>query len=130
MYKCVWMIKFRPDMDPEEVRRRWRTSHAELALQIPGIRRYVQNHWVETPMDSERTYDGTVDCWFDDKESFERAWTSPEFKRLWEDDLTLFDRNGPIVSEGGVVREYVMRWDARPDGRPYMASAPDDGGMI
>ena len=39
MYKCVWMIKFRPEIDPEDVRRRWRTSHAEMALKIPGIRR-------------------------------------------------------------------------------------------
>ena len=70
------------------------------------------------------TYDGTVDCWFDDKESFERAWSSPEFKRLWEDDLTLFDRSGPIVSEGGVVNEYIMRWDARPDGRFITSAGP------
>ena len=29
-----------------------------------------------------------------------------------KDDVQLFDRSGPIVSEGGVVNEYVMRWDA------------------
>jgi uncharacterized protein (TIGR02118 family) len=125
MYKCVWLIKFRPELDPEEVRTRWRTSHGDLALKVPGILRYVQNHWVESPMGSERTYDGTVDCWFDTKESFEAAWTSPEWKTLIEDDVTLFDRERTPAFEGAAVREYVMRWDARPDMRPYQAAGPE-----
>jgi uncharacterized protein (TIGR02118 family) len=124
VYKCVWMIKFRPELDPEEVREAWRTTHAELALKIPGIRRYVQNHWVAEPMGSERTFDGTVDCWFDDRASFEAAWTSPEFEALMVDDLRLFDRTRVPSSEGGVVNEYIMRWDAALDDRPYKASGP------
>jgi uncharacterized protein (TIGR02118 family) len=124
VYKCVWMIKFRPELDPDEVREKWRTSHAELALKIPGIRRYVQNHWVADPLGSERTYDGTVDCWFDDRASFEAAWQSPEWATLMEDDVKLFDRTVIPAFEGGAVEEYVMRWDASPDGRPYKASGP------
>ena len=126
MYKCVWMIKFRPELDPDEVREAWRTSHAALALKIPGIRRYVQNHWVAGPMGAERTYDGTVDCWFDSRESFEAAWTSPEWQALLEDDVRLFDRTLTPAFEGGVVNEYIMRWDALPDGRFYRASGPTD----
>jgi uncharacterized protein (TIGR02118 family) len=124
VYKCVWMIRFRPELDPDEVREKWRTSHAELALKIPGIRRYVQNHWVADSLGSERTYDGTVDCWFDDRASFEAAWNSPEWATLIEDDVKLFDRTVIPAFEGGAVEEYVMRWDASPDGRPYKASGP------
>jgi uncharacterized protein (TIGR02118 family) len=127
VYKCVWMIKFRSELDPEDVREAWRTTHAALALKIPGIRRYVQNHWVADPMGAERTYDGTVDCWFDDRESFEAAWSSLEWKALLEDDLRLFDRTVTPAFEGGVVNEYVMRWDALPDGRFYLASGPAAG---
>jgi uncharacterized protein (TIGR02118 family) len=126
VYKCVWMIKFRTELDPEEVREAWRTTHAALALKIPGIRRYVQNHWVGDPMGSERTYDGTVDCWFDDRESFERAWQSPEWQALLEDDRRLFDRDVTPAFEGGVVNEYIMRWDAMPDGRTYKAAGPTE----
>lgn len=126
MYKCVWMIRFRPELDPDEVRKAWRTSHAALALKVPGIKRYVQNHWVVDPTGSERTFDGTVDCWFEDRAAFEAAWASPEWKALLEDDVRLFDRSGTVrpAFEGGVVEEYVMRWDASPDGRPYKASGP------
>ena len=98
MYKCVFLIKFRPELDPDAVRLAWRTSHAELALKIPGIRRYVQNHWVETGLGSERTYDGTVDCWFDSREAYEASWTSPEFEALLEDDVRLFDRDARLRS--------------------------------
>lgn len=122
MYKCVWLIKFRPELDPEDVRRAWRTTHGTMALQIPGIRRYVQNHWIEAPTDCERTWDGTVDCWFDDEESFEAAWASPEWKALLEDDARLFDRSVTPAFEGGVVNEHIMRWEGLPDGRIYTAS--------
>lgn len=123
MYKCVWMIRFRKDLDPEYVREQWRTSHAALALKVPGIRRYIQNHWIPQPDAWAPTYDGTVDCWFDDKAAFEAAVASPEWKELLEDDVRLFDRSTEPAFEGSVVNEYIMRWDALPDGRPYLASA-------
>jgi uncharacterized protein (TIGR02118 family) len=127
MYKCVWLIKFRPEVDPEYVRQEWRTSHGQLALKIPGIRRYVQNHWVAAPTGSERTYDGTVDCWFDDKESFEASWSSPEFETLLEDDLRLFDRSRVPPFEGGVVNEHIMRWEGLPEGRVYTSAGTIPG---
>jgi uncharacterized protein (TIGR02118 family) len=122
MYKCVWLITFRPELDPEEVRRAWRTSHGALALKVPGIRRYVQNHWVATPPGAERTYDGSVDCWFDDRESFEAALASPEWATLLEDDVRLFDRERVPAFEGGVVDEHLMRWEGLPEGRIYTSA--------
>jgi uncharacterized protein (TIGR02118 family) len=127
MYKCVWMIRFRPELNPDEVRTAWRTTHAELALKVPGIRRYVQNHWHQDPTGAVRTYDGTVDCWFDSRAAFEEAWASPEWKALLEDDVGLFDRDVTPAFEGGAVEEFVMRWDASPDRRPYRASGPAPG---
>ena len=126
MYKCVWMIRFRPELDPETVREAWRTTHAALALKVPGIRRYVQNHWMPEPGVWEPTYDGTVDCWFDDKAAFQAAVASPEWEALLEDDVHLFDRSLIPAFEGSVVNEYIMRWDALPEGRSYLASAADD----
>jgi uncharacterized protein (TIGR02118 family) len=130
VYKVVWMLTFRPELDPEEVRAAWRTTHADIALRVPGIRRYVQNHWVQAATGSERVYDGSVDCWFDDEASFEAALQSPEWATLMEDDVTLFDRRDTVTLVGGAVDEYVMRWDARPDGRPYTTAGtiPGEGG--
>jgi uncharacterized protein (TIGR02118 family) len=124
MYKCVWLIRFRPDLDPAEVRERWRTSHGALALEVPGIRRYVQNHWVAETDGFGRGWDGSVDVWFDDRAAFDAALASPEWAALLEDDARLFDRSDTPAFAGGVVEEYVMRWDARPDQRPYKAAGP------
>jgi uncharacterized protein (TIGR02118 family) len=115
MYKVVFLLKFRPELDPEDVRRAWRTTHGELALQIPGLRRYVQNHWVAAPPNCARTYDGSADCWFDDQASCERALSSPEWQVLIEDDVKLFDRDRTPTFEGGVAIEHVMRWDCAAD---------------
>jgi uncharacterized protein (TIGR02118 family) len=133
VYKCVWLIKFRPELDPEEVRRAWRTSHGALALQVPGIRRYIQNHWIQASTGSEMTYDGSVDCWFDNREAFEKAWASPEWKALLDDDVRLFDRERVPAFEGAAVNEHIMRWEGLPEGRIYTsagtipepASSPD-----
>ena len=129
MYKCVFLIKFRPELDPQEVRQAWRTSHGALALKVPGITRYVQNHWVETPTDCARSYDGSVDCWFEDRDSFAASMASPEWAALLEDDVRLFDRTRTPAFEGGIVDEHVMRWDASPDARPYTASRAFPGAL-
>jgi len=93
----------------------------------PGDQALRADHWVEAPLGSERTYDGTVDCWFDSREAFEAAWTSPEWAALLEDDVRLFDRDRTPAFEGAGVDEYVMRWDAAPDARPYHAAGPGAG---
>lgn len=124
MFKVVWLLKFNPELDPEEARRWWRTDHGAIALKAPGIRRYIQNHWVEPAPGSARTYDGSVDCWFDSREAYEATLASPEWQALMDDDVKLFDRTLEPASEGGAVREYIMRWDALPDGRVYQASDP------
>ena len=50
MYKVIWLVKFRKDMERDEVLRWWRGRHGDLAGATPGMIRYVQNHWV-SPLD-------------------------------------------------------------------------------
>ena len=46
LIKRVSFIKRRPGMSPEEFSRYWREVHGPLALDLPGMRRYVQCHVV------------------------------------------------------------------------------------
>ena len=57
MIKTVWILTFREDKDREEVSRWWRTDHGAIALRVPGIKRYVQNHFLE-PLDADRAEGG------------------------------------------------------------------------
>jgi uncharacterized protein (TIGR02118 family) len=124
MIKVIFLLKFRGDRDPEDVRRWWLNEHGELALRNLGMRRYVQNHFLG-PIDRDHAqggmeYDGCVEVWFDDREALERTLASPEWKALEDDGPNGFDMT---VAMGGYVAEHVMRWDAHPDRRPYTASS-------
>jgi uncharacterized protein (TIGR02118 family) len=126
MLKVIFLLKFRRDMDPEDVRRWWLNEHGALALENLGMKRYVQNHFLG-PIDPDHAeagmdYDGCVEVWFEDRDAFDRTMASPEWKALEEDGPNGFEMTALM---GGFVAEHVMRWDARPDQRPYSAtSAP------
>ena len=64
MVKVIFLMKFRKDLDPEDVRNWWRNDHGALALRNMGMRRYVQNHFTG-PVE----FDGCVEVWFDDLET-------------------------------------------------------------
>lgn len=117
MYKVTFMLKFRKDITSEEARKEWLGSHGQLALTIPGLRRYVQNHWVAPAEGHEQVYDGGVDLYFDNEKAFKEGFSSPEGEAMLKDDLRIFDRGGKPAYVGGVVIEQVMRWEKGNDGR-------------
>jgi uncharacterized protein (TIGR02118 family) len=109
MLKVVWLLNFRSDMDPDEVRRWWREDHAALALKAPGIERYVQNHWIDSIEDTHAMgmpYQGMVEVWFESYEAYQEALASPEWKALAEDAPYGFEMDS---LRGGFVNEYVLR---------------------
>lgn len=117
MYKVVFLLKYRSDMSIEDILHEWKGSHGELALKLPGLRRYVQNHWAAAPPMHERAYDASVDLWFDDEAAFTSAFAGPQGQAMLKDDLRLFDRSMKPAYVGGVVEEHVMRWEPGGDGR-------------
>jgi uncharacterized protein (TIGR02118 family) len=123
MLKVCWLLTFRADLDAEDVRRWWRTDHGDLALKVPGLKRYVQNHFLgaidEARAEGGMPFQGLVEVWFDDQGAYEKAMASPEWKALEDDGINGFDMT---VLYGGFVREHVMRWDAVPDGRFYTSA--------
>lgn len=119
MFKTTMLLRYRKDLDPAYVRSEWRGSHGALALTIPGLRRYVQNHWFGAPPQHERVYDASVDLWFDDEEAFRAGFGGPEGAAMFKDDLRLFDRSAKPAFIGGLIDEHVMRWEsAGGDDRP------------
>jgi uncharacterized protein (TIGR02118 family) len=42
------LLKKKADWSTEEFRRYWRDHHGALAAQVPGLRRYEQNHVIDT----------------------------------------------------------------------------------
>ena len=115
MYQVIFMLKFRKDITPEYARREWLGDHGHLALTLPGLRKYIQYHWLGPAQGHEQVYDGSLILGFDDEEAFKKSFASPEGQAMLKDDLRLFDRSGTPAYVGGVVEEHVMREEGVPE---------------
>ena len=110
MVKVIFLMKFREDLDPEEVRRWWRNDHGALALRNMGMRRYVQNHF-KGPVDEEYAlggmeFDGFSESWYADPSVCEEAMGSPQWAALGDDGDNLFDMS---LFESAIVEERVLK---------------------
>jgi len=111
MYKVIWLVRFNEGMPRDEAVRHWREVHGALGAKVPGIRRYVQNHWLhpvgEYSVEPGGTaFDGHSEVWFDDEAAFEAAMESPEWAEMVADAPNFFSATTMV---GAVVDEYVVR---------------------
>ena len=70
----------RPDLTSEQFRHHLQETHAPLAKALPGLRRYKQNHVVEDSRRKHPGWDAIVELYFENRESMEAAWSSPQGK--------------------------------------------------
>ena len=68
MVKVFALIPRRGDISEQQFHEHWAGPHAQLALRITTLRRYVQSHRVAPKLDGlpEPPYDGIAEVWFDD----------------------------------------------------------------
>jgi uncharacterized protein (TIGR02118 family) len=78
MVKFVVVLYRRKDLSAEAFRVSLRQVHGPMAERIPGLRRYVQNHVAPDPSRKHSGWDAVVELSWDDRESMEAAWRSPE----------------------------------------------------
>jgi uncharacterized protein (TIGR02118 family) len=88
MLKFMVVVYRRPEMTRENFRRHLEKVHGPLAMKLPGLRKYVQNYTSDDPK-RQPGWDAIVELWFDDRETMEGAWASPQGAAS-DADLTLF----------------------------------------
>jgi uncharacterized protein (TIGR02118 family) len=108
MIKTVGLLTRKPDWTHEQFVKHWVEVHAPLALAVPGLRRYVQNHikGERRRSDIEETHveiDGIAELWFDDQAALDTAGRSPEMKALHADGAIFIGRIKSWVVEEKVV---------------------------
>lgn len=86
------LLQKHPSWSPEAFRSHWREHHADLAARLPGLRRYEQNHVVDSaqrgfsyPRGPEQL-DGFSMLWFDDEQAMKAALASEAGKALVADE--------------------------------------------
>ena len=109
MIKLIGMIKRKPGMTEEAFSKYWKEVHASVALKhMPGIVRYIQNHRVRLN-DRDPAWDGVVELWFADLESFRRMsqwYLSDDGKILRDDEDRFIDRSKTV---NFISEEFVMK---------------------
>ena len=106
MVKLVFCLTRLPHLSREEFQRYWRERHGPLVRECAKaleIRRYVQVHTLETPVNDAlrrgrggpEPYDGVAELWFDSLEALAAAGATPEGRaagrRLIEDERKFID---------------------------------------
>ena len=130
-------------MSIEAFRHHWRTSHADAAGQIPGVRRYTQNHSL---LDEHGHYvlgypgfDACSELDFDSVAAMEAGFASETYRTLVVDDendfvdktrFSLVVTDATIVTDGptnGIKLIRMFRSHPSSDRRSLLANAEQPG---
>jgi uncharacterized protein (TIGR02118 family) len=110
--KLIMLVKRKEGLPLSDFREYSLGKHGELALQVPGLRRYLQCHTRDGYYGiGEAVLDAAYQLWFDDEEALRAALDSPEFKTLLADTETFIE---PRYIHRLVVRE---NWIIGPEAR-------------
>ena len=102
MLKFMVVLHKKPEMNQEQFHRFLREVHGPLALKIPGLRRYVQNHVMEDANRKHPGWSAIVELYFDDWSAMEAAWATAEGKTATADVAEFADLS---LSRWSVVEE-------------------------
>jgi uncharacterized protein (TIGR02118 family) len=106
MTKLVFCLRRLPHLSREEFQRYWRERHGPLVRSHAatlGIRRYVQTHTLEHPLNAAlaasraapEPFDGVAELWWDDAGALAAATSTPEGQAagaaLLEDERRFID---------------------------------------
>jgi uncharacterized protein (TIGR02118 family) len=109
------MFKRRPGLSVDAFRSYWQSTHRDLALQLPGLRHYVQH-----PTDDsgyrrhEPVYDGVAETTWNDLDDLRQLRGSAEISNVLADEPNLMDmaRRDEIVTDDDVVVDGQPTTDA------------------
>jgi len=103
------ILRKKENLTPEAFRKQWLEGHGPIAAKIPGLRRYYQNHVVDSAQlgidypRSPQTVDGFSQLWFDDLSSMQGSVTPDIIKILAEDEARFVGHLQLIVAKQNVV---------------------------
>jgi uncharacterized protein (TIGR02118 family) len=112
MIKSITLAYKKPGMSNEEFNRYWKEQHGPLAAKmIPGMRKYVQNHFVQAP-GFKFEADGMVEMWYDDFDSFKKSLEflgTPAGRPLAEDGAKFCGRGPTGGGSMWLAEEYIIK---------------------
>lgn len=111
MIKTIGLLRAKPGYSREQFSQHWQNVHGALSKNVPGIRRYVQNHVIsDRPAQQGIPHlgmqiDGVVEMWYDSLADYELSRASSELKALHADGVIFIGGSqGFIVDERDIIQ--------------------------
>lgn len=104
--KVLFVLFRRADVSHERALAEWSgPQHTAIVREVPGLRKWVQNHVVQVP--NEQAADGIGELWFDSAEAMQQAMNSPQMAAAVEDAKRFLDmqRTYALVVDEKTVME-------------------------
>lgn len=109
MVKFFEVISPRPGITVEEFHDHWRHPHASMVRRFASIRRYVQNHRIDSPLvgPNPKGYEGVVEARFESLEALMGLTSSDPFvlEEVYPDEERFIDRPEAMIV---IVEEEVL----------------------
>jgi uncharacterized protein (TIGR02118 family) len=83
--KFMVVLYKRSDLDTTSFEKYLLDVHGPLALKVPGLKRCIYNLVASDPRRKHPGWHAIVELYFDDWDSMERAWASPEGQAVTND---------------------------------------------
>jgi uncharacterized protein (TIGR02118 family) len=115
MVKIVIFFKRKPGMSVEDFQRHWRTTHADIIVKLPGIKRYKQSHVLPSAYrKGEPAYDAVAESYFESTQAMKELSGTPAYAAVLADEPNFIDRAsmGSIITDEYVVKDAVAPKDA------------------
>ena len=112
MVKVIAIIKRTAGMSVEAFQQHWRTRHADVVAELPGLRRYVQSHTLLAGYrKGEPAWDGIAELSFESTDALRALRGTPAYAAVEEDETRFIDRSTMVTI---VTDEHVIKDGALP----------------
>lgn len=108
MLKACTLIHRKSGMSVEEFQTYWRNIHADIVVQLPNVRRYVQSHpLIQEYKKRNLIYDGLAEIWVDNTDVLRTMAATDAYKDVAADEANFIDqkRTELILTEEHVIKD-------------------------
>lgn len=91
MFKTMFFLYRKPDLDADAFRRYSEEVHVPLVSRVPGLKQYVINYTALNPAASNGACDAVAELWFESPEGFQAALETPGGAAALEDQPNYLD---------------------------------------
>tara|TARA_Y100000748_G_C15329410_1_gene423452 strand:- start:281 stop:592 length:312 start_codon:yes stop_codon:yes gene_type:complete len=99
MFKAMILLKRKDEYSQREFRNWWLGEHAQLAIQLPGLKKLCFN-----PTEDEAAlYDGVAELWFETEGDFTEAYKTELGKAVAADSMAHVARRDRLFVEENIL---------------------------